>query len=129
MGLRAEAAADLRAITEDDAAGFGWPITLTDPAGTSVDIIGLANDIGTTIDPDTGMAVTGRNASVAISLAALDDAGVGIPKSIADSASKPWLVSFDDIQGEAHTFKVREALPDRAIGVVVCLLEAYDAEV
>ncbi len=129
MGLRAQAAADLRAITEDDTAGFGWPITITDPAGNDAVIVGLANDIGTTIDPDTGQAVTGRTASIAVSLASLAEASLDIPKSIADSTSKPWIVTFDDIAGESHTFKVREALPDRALGIVVCLLEAYDAEV
>jgi len=32
---------------------------------------------------------------------------------------------FDDINGHSHTFKVSEAMPDRAIGIVTCMLETY----
>lgn len=129
MGLRQQAAADLRAIVEDDTSGFGWPIRITNPDGESIDIVGLSTDVATVIDPDTGMAVKGRNASIAVALGTLEDEGFEIPKGITDATSKPWVVRFDDIQGTAHTFKVMDAEPDRAIGVVVCLLEAYEPAV
>lgn len=125
MGLREQAAADLKAILEDRTGGFGWDLTLTDPAGVSAALVGLSTDIGLTLDPDTGMAISGRRASVALRIASLTAAGLGIPTGISDQASKPWLVTFDDVDGGAHTFKVIEAQPDRAIGAVVCLLEAY----
>lgn len=125
MGLREQAAADLAAILEDREGGFGWDLTVTDPAGTSAALVGTSTDVGLTLDPDTGMAVSGRQASVAIRIASLTAASLGVPTGIADQASKPWLVAFDDIDGASHTFKVVEAQPDRAIGVVVCLLEAY----
>lgn len=125
MGLREQAATDARTIVEDTT-GFGWPIRLTDPCGRTAEILGLANDIAMTIDPDSGIAVTGRSASIAFSLKALDDAVMDVPVSVADGDSKPWIVEFDDIQGNPHTFKVRESLPDRALGVVLCLLEAYE---
>jgi len=125
MGLREQAAADLQAITEDEDTGFGWPIRVTAPDGTAYDIVGLSNDVHTTIDPDTGQAITGRNASVAISQRTLAREGLEFPRSIADSGSKPWRVQFRDLQGTLHFFKVQEALPDRALGAVVCLLEAY----
>lgn len=125
MGLREQAAADLQGITEDEDTGFGWTIRVTDPDGKAADVVGLANDVHTTIDPDTGQAVTGRNASVAISLRTLEREGLGMPRSIADSGSKPWRVAFRDLQGTLHFFKVQEALPDRSLGVVVCLLESY----
>ena len=124
MSLREQAAADLQAFVEDPA-GFGWPIVVTDPAGTSVALTGLSTDIHTTIDPETGQAVSGRRASVAIAIARLTSSGLTIPRHIADGASKPWLVAFDDLEGASRTFKVCEALPDRAIGLVVCMLEAY----
>lgn len=124
MGLREQAAADLQAIVESTAQ-FGWPITVTNPAGLAVELTGLSTDIHTTIDPETGQAVSGRRASVALALARLTSSGLGMPKAVADAASKPWVVTFNDIEGMAHTFKVCEAVPDRAIGVVVCMLEAY----
>lgn len=127
MGLRIQAAADARVFLEDSAAGFGWPIMITDPSGTSAELTGFANDVGRTIDPQTGIAVTGRAASVALSIAALTAAGLALPKNVADGSSKPWVVQFEDVNGNEHTFKVSEAMPDRALGIVTCLLEAYKA--
>lgn len=126
MGLREQAAADLKAIVEDEA-GFGWPINLKNPAGESVDLVGLSTDVAQTIDPETGQAVSGRVASVAISLKSLEavEWWTGIPKGIADSASRPYVVVFNDILGSEHTFKVQASNPDRAIGVVTLLLEVY----
>lgn len=124
MGLRAVAAADNRAILEDTA-GFGWPITVTDPAGTIRSLTGSAGDISQSVDPSTGQLVTGRTAQVTLSLAALTAAGLGIPKGTSDGAGKPWLVQFNDPAGTSHLFKVSEALPDRALGCVLLSLEAY----
>lgn len=124
MSLRAQAEADLAFIVEDPA-GFGWAITVTNPAGTSQALTGLSNDIAQAIDPETGQAVSGRTASVALRIATLETVGLGLPTAVASKSSKPWLVTFDDINGAAHTFKVSEVLPDRAIGVVVCMLQVY----
>ncbi len=125
MGLRAQAALDLAIFLEDQDEGFGWPITVTDPDGVSATLSGYSTDISEQMDPETGMAVSNRVASVAIQIKALTDAGLGIPKDIPDAASRPWRVTFDDIDGNEHTYKVSEGRPDRAIGLVVCILEAY----
>ena len=124
-GLRALAESDLGGILEDSLTGFGWPITVTNPAGTSAELTGFSDDISQVIDPDTGQAVSGRLASVAVRIGHLTDNGLSIPRGVADSTSKPWVVSFDDVNGNAHTFKVAESNPDRALGLVVCILEAY----
>ena len=124
MGLRETAAADLKLIVEntDD---FGWPITVTPPDGPTVPLVGLSTDIAQTIDPETGQAVAGRTASVALAIASLEAAGLGMPRGVADKGSMPWRIEFNDIGGKSHLFKVTEALPDRALGCVVCILEAY----
>jgi hypothetical protein len=122
VGLRAQAATDLQAILEGE---DSWPITVTDPSGTTAALTCLSTDIGLTIDPETGVAVSGRHAEAAIALATLDAAGLGIPRGIADTSGKPWIVTFDDILGTPHTFKVRSTLPDRALGLVRCVLEHY----
>lgn len=127
MGLREQAAADLRAIAEDDVDGFGWEITLTDPSGTTATVTGLSTDVSLMIDPETGLAVSGRRASIAIAMATLTEAGLTRPRAIAESAGRPWLATFDDIEGASHTFKISEVRPDAAIGVVLCFLEAYRA--
>jgi hypothetical protein len=126
MGLREQAAADARAILEDAAAGFGWPITVRDPEQRTAELVGFSNDIHQTIDPQTGMVVSGRLASVALSVAALTEAGfTTLPKSVAETSRFPWVVRFNDLSGRRHTFKVREANPDRGLGIITCTLEAY----
>jgi hypothetical protein len=125
VSLREQAAIDARAILEDSAGGFGQTITVTDPDGASADLTGFWTDVAHVIDPETGVGVSGRAASVALPIAALTAAGLGIPRGIADTGIKPWRVSFEDLEGNSHTFKVSEGMPDRALNVVVCTLEAY----
>lgn len=127
MGIRALAAADLVAIVEDDVTGFGWPLTLTDPDGNSAELVGQSSDIANVFDPNTGVMVSGRSATVALVIASITAAGMDMPRGIAESDSAPWLVSLDDINGNAHTFKISETMPDRALGLILCKLEVYEA--
>lgn len=126
MSLKELISRDTKNILEDTDTGFGWGITVTNPDGVSSDgLKGYSNDIAEMIDVDTGVAVSGRTASVAIHLDSLSDQGLEIPVGIADKSKKPWIVEFNDILGNPYTFKVSESRPDRAMGVVVCLLECY----
>lgn len=126
MGLRTVAEQDLGFILEGDDQGFRWPITVTDPDGnTSSGLFGFSDDISQVIDPDTGQAVSGRLASVSLRVSSLMVQGLGLPQAIADASKKPWIIDFDDINGNPFTFKVQESNPDRALGIVICLLELY----
>jgi len=125
MNLRQLAEQDMRAIMGDTTSGFGWPITITDPAGNSGAFTGFSTDISQVIDPDTGQVVSGRAASVSVPLGDFLAKGMAHPKGGADSTSRPWVVQFDDINGTTHKFKVSDPNPDRALGVVVLVLEAY----
>jgi len=123
--LRELAEADLEGILEDADTGFGWPITVTDPNGSTAEMVGYSDDIAQAVDPETGMAVSGRFVSVALRISSLIAAGVGLPRGIADAKIKPWLVAFNDINGAAHLFKVAQSNPDRMLGVVTLALEVY----
>lgn len=126
MNLRLQAEADLEFILEDNLAGFGWAITLTDPNGTSSPLTGSPNDISQVVDPETGQVVSGRSASVALRVSSIFEAGFNsLPVGVADSNSKPWLAQFNDINGNSHTFKIIQTNPDRTLGIVTCILEAY----
>lgn len=125
MSLRSLAESDLSFVLEDENA-FGWPIKITSPDLASLDLSGQSNDISQVIDPDTGMLVAGRLATVTIRTSRLLDAGMAMPRAIADSSSKPWVVEFSDINGRAYTFKVSSSMPDRALGTISMTLEAYD---
>jgi len=124
MGLRSEAEEDLAEILEEEE-DFGWTISLTDPDGLNSSFVGYSNDIGQVINVDTGMVVSGRTASVTLRISTLITAGFSMPQAIEDSTKKPWLVSFDDINGVTYTFKISSSQPDRALGVVFCELELY----
>jgi len=124
-GLREQAEADLAFILEDDVSGFGWPITIIDPAGKSVNLIGFSNDISQLIDPDTGQAVSGRLATVALRIKSLNDNNLSLPQGITDLNKNPWIVKFQDVNLRDYTFRVRSHDPDRALGIVVCILELY----
>ena len=131
MGLREIAKADNLFILSGDASGFRWPLQVTNPAGVTMgvdeELYGFSNDIGQVIDPDTGMAVSGRSALVTIHTQTLLDFFGATPIAIADPASKPWIIRFDDINGEPHTFKVSgQSMPDRALGLITMMLELYD---
>jgi len=129
MGLRLQAEQDLGAILEDGATGFGWPVILTSPTDfTSTNpLTGFSNDIAQVIDPDTGEAVSGRSASVALRISSIYAAGyTELPKGVFDTTSKPWRVTFDDINGTSHTFKIVQSNPDRMIGILSCILELYE---
>ncbi len=126
MGLRTTAENDLAFILENKDCGFGFDITVTDPSGTTADLVGFSNDISQVIDPDTGMIVSGRAASVAIRMTSLNTVFSNVlPVGISDASSKPWIVEFLDIAGFPHKFKVIKSNPDRALGVVTLLLDVY----
>lgn len=125
MGLRQLAESDLGAILEDSDTGFGWPITVTNPDGVSASMVGSSGDISQVIDPDTGLIVSGRLSHVSLRISSLIAAGLSVPAGIADASLTPWLVAFDDINGQPYTFKIVESNPDRTLGFVNCLLELY----
>lgn len=131
MGLRELAEQDAGFILSGDAFGFRWPLIITDPdghtAGGVTPFYGFSNDVAQAIDPDTGQLVHGRVVHAVVALSDLTAAGfTSIPRAIEDQAAKPWRFDFADINGVSYTFKVRQADPDRALGVLSVVLEGYD---
>ena len=111
---------------KDSEFGFGTVITLTDPDLLSADVTGRANDIFLSIDPDTGVAVSGRSATIAVDMKELEDKGFSsLPANQTDKTKKPWIVEYTDQLSKSYTFKVLEGNPDRTLGIVLCTLEFY----
>lgn len=125
MNLRQLAERDLGAILEDSANGFGWDIVLTAPDGARHPVTGFSDDIAQVVDPETGLIVSGRLASVALRMSTLQRAGLELPRAISDTAAKPWGVEFCDIIGHSHRFKIIQSHPDRALGLITLILEIY----
>lgn len=126
MSLHDTAAADLLTILEDADTGFGWPMTITDPNGTSAAVVGAYSDIGKEIDANLGVAVAGRTASVVVSLVTLAAEGLAMPENIPESTSKPWTIALTDGTGTARTYKVTNVAPDTTVGLVQLDLEDYE---
>jgi len=127
MGLRQEIRRYSKIILSDVKHGFAWSLVVTDPDGNSACMTGFATDIADLIDPETGQGISGRQAEVTLHMDTLTDAGLKHPAYIASGEGKPWTVKFNDIEGEAHTFKVMRSAPDRTTGLVLLYLEAYVA--
>lgn len=125
VNLLQQAETDLGAILGDGPGGDGLPITIIDPDGNTDVFNGLCTDISQIIDPDTGIAISGRSATISIRISLLIAAGFDIPVGIADAKGKPWVVEFENVNGVVYKFKVSQSNPDRTIGLVTCLLEAY----
>lgn len=107
----------------NDPNGFRQAITLTSPAGVAATYFGFATDIAELLDPETGQAVSGRRASVSLSLLEVLD----LPAVVHESDRRPWLVSFVDARGETNTWKVGDVRPDRRSGNLVLIVEGYRA--
>lgn len=124
MSLLAQAAADVRSILNDVSGGFAVPITVIDPDHLEVVVNGLQTDVGIGIDPDTGVMVAQRKASIAISQADLAAAGVEIPEGVPDDDRNPWIVRWTPATGGQQTMKVVSALPDK-LGCLVLTCETF----
>lgn len=118
----------MRRIVQAKTTGFALDVTVTDPNGLSSGVIqALSSDIHQILDPETGLAVSGRHATVQLAISTLRAAGfIGeLPRNIQDSSSKPWLVEFEDLEGARQVFKVNQGNPDRSLGLINCVLEVY----
>jgi hypothetical protein len=125
VNLFRQAAADNQAILGDTAAGFSWPITVTDPNGRIEVVPGWPNDVHLTIDPQTGQAVGGRTIEVAFNREALAAAGFELPHGEADETKRPWILEFEDARGNSNRFAIAETWPDSWLPIVRCRLEFY----
>jgi len=121
VSLADTAAADLQRILNVD----GCDITLQAPDGSTAELKGNSQDIARAIDPETGMLVSGRTCTVVLSIADLFSLNM-FPAAEADTSKKPWLVKYlETVSRIEHTFKVAQTNPDRTIGSLVLVLEAY----
>jgi hypothetical protein len=125
VGLREIAKADLTRIMQDSLSGFAWPITITNPDGSQLDLDALTQDIGRNIDPETGQVIAGRLVTVAIPMQPLEYEGIGMPTGVQDANAKPWVVEFDNMNGVHGVYKVKHSEPDHMAGCIVCHLENY----
>ena len=125
IGLRELAHEDMIRIMKDES-GFRWPCTLTSPDLLSASFFVRCTDIHQSIDPGTGEVITGRQASISFAYDDLIKENMEAIRGIEDSNLKPWVVEFKNVNGVSGNYKISESYPDNTLGLVVCMLEAYD---
>lgn len=121
MSLRELAILDHKTILGDPA-GFGQLLTITNPAGATLALVGYASDVGELVDPQTNLSIAGRRATCTFDPTPLVDAGMGTIAAIADGKQLPWRIAFVDAHGVNHIYKVVLVAPDKHVGSVRCEL-------
>ncbi len=108
---------------------FATEITCTDEFEATATVNGLVNETALAIDPDTGVQVAGKQASVVVSRAAISEAGLAYPKAIPETTATPWLVAWAGADAVSRSYKVIEVLPDDNPGIdlVTLKLDAYES--
>jgi hypothetical protein len=113
MNLRELAEADNAFLLEDDVAGFGVAIMLTDLAGNVYQVKGQYHRVGVDVDPETGLMVPGNRSTVTVRLASL---GGVLPDD-------GWLVETKDITGATVRGKASSVMLDRTAGRATMILK------
>lgn len=125
MNLRQLAELDLAVTLEDADNGFGWPVTLVDPNGVSANLTAQSQDIGLIVDPDTGVAVSGRTASAVLRVSSIENCGLSVPEGEPRANARPYTMVFTSTNGVETTFKVDDPQHDRILGTVTLQLGVY----
>jgi len=123
LNLRAQAEADLSFTVEDSVNGGGWNMVLNSPAGVAYPIVGISDNIGRAIDPQTGQIVTGSLVNVTLRLASLTTSGV--PFGVTNLTAVPWTVTISNLRGTSTKWKVLRSATDETLGVIVLTLGTH----
>lgn len=127
MSLLDDARALAQSVVEDTSA-FASEVTCTDELAVSATLAGFVNEIALAVDPDTGVQVSLKQASVVLSRASIAESGLAYPKAIPDTTGAPWRVAWAGADGVTRTCKVIEVVPDENPGIdlVTLKLDAYE---
>lgn len=125
MGLIDQAKKDIEQITSN-LDGFGVEMTLTAPTSQSITIKGLHKKHHLGIDPEKGVAVNTKTASVSFSEKFLTDQGYPVRNSKGVVDLKKHLVDVKDSTGNSEKYIIEQWFPDETIGLIVCILGTYE---
>lgn len=116
---------DIKRITSD-LNGFAKSITFSYPyTGQAATIQGIHSKINLAVDTE-GMNVNSRKAHISFSESALTDQGYQTRTAQGVINLKDHLVTVTDSTGEAIQYIVTECFPDETVGLIVCMLGAYE---
>lgn len=124
MGLIDQAKKDIEQITSNSNE-FGVSMTFTAPTSKTATVTGLHKKHHLGIDPEKGVAVNTKTASVSVSEKFLADAGYPVRNGNGVVDLKKHLVAVKDSTGTTETYIIEQWFPDETIGLIVCTLGTY----
>lgn len=125
MGLIDQIKRDSELVTMNGG-GDGWGVRQdwTSPTNQQVTIVGLHVKHHMGFDAD-GNVINSKNASVTFSEKAMIDAGYIIRVGGEVNLDK-HKVSVKDSTGNVYNYMVKTWLPDETLGLITCILSAYE---
>lgn len=125
MGLIDQIKKDSESVTMNGGAvGWGVEQNWTSPTNQQVKIIGLHVKHHMGIDTD-GNVINSKNASVTFSEKSMIDVGYNIRVN-GEVNLKKHKVSVKDSTGNVYNYMVKTWLPDETLGLITCILSAYE---
>lgn len=125
MGLIDQIKKDIEQITSNGD-GFAVEMTFTAPTAEVVTIKGLHKKHHLGVNPETGVAVNSKSASVTFSEKFFTDQNYPVRNSRKVVDLKGHLVDVKDSTGELQRYIIKEWFPDETIGLIVCVLGDYE---
>ena len=116
IDLQAKAVSDSQKIHNGTlgAGGFAVDLKFTDLLANELTIKGLFNDISLTINPETGMPMTGSRITISFHQSDL---------TIWDGKAslQRWKIEFTNGAGQTIIAELSDIMPDRSFGDVQCM--------
>jgi len=126
VGLIDQIKRDSELVTMNGGAdGWGVSQDWTSPSNQQVTIVGLHVKHHMAYDAE-GNVINSKNASVTFSEKAMIDVAYSIRNTDGEVNLDKHKVSVKDSTGNVYNYMVKTWLPDETLGLITCILSAYE---
>lgn len=115
---------DLKTIS-GSTAGFGISMTFTSPENDTATVNGLHTKHHLSIDPETGVPINAKTASVSVAEDFLTDKGYPTRNDNGEVSFAGHTVKVKDSTGTEVEYYCSQWFPDEKIGFIVIILQDY----
>jgi len=117
----------IQRITTNNVTGFGTSVIFVNPDNTITKTVSALQTKHMLKQDENGFRSVARTASIAVSEAALIEAGYPTRNMQNEVDLLQHKVTWTDVSGLEWTYSVRQNRPDENIGLIVLILDDYDA--
>ena len=125
MSLIAQARADIKQITSN-LGEFAVDIKLINTTNQIINTKGLHTKIHLGVDTDGNM-VNAKKAHISFSEDNILELGFSIRNAKGEVDLRKWKADIKDSTGVVKNYSIQQWFPDETIGLIVCILEDYGA--